>query len=204
MWLQFELDGSRVSALKCTVCAQFQDKLRGCKNFTQALIVGSRNIRSSAFKGHEDSDMHKQAMSLLRQGKSTHVSEYAPIAKVLTTLDPVTEARLSEKFDFAYLLAKDNLSFKEFVAMAEQEERHEVDLGISYRNEKSPVEFVSYIAQTYVKELETAMSSVHFFSIQADGSKDHANVENEVFLAFYVDQTHPYPVIEKSMSEISY
>ena len=69
MWLQFQVDGSSVSALKCSVCAKFEDKLRRCKNFTQALIIGSRNMRSSAFKGHADSDMHKQAMQLLRQNK---------------------------------------------------------------------------------------------------------------------------------------
>ena len=110
MWLQFEVDGSSVSALKCSACAKFEDKLRGCKNFTQAFIIGSRNVRSSAFKGHADSDMHKQAMHFLRQSKSTHISEYAQIARSFTTLDPMIEAQ--KKFDLAYFLAKKPLPFK--------------------------------------------------------------------------------------------
>ena len=99
----------------------------------------------------------------------------------------MTEARLRKKFDLAYFLAKENLPFKKFVPMAELEERHDVDLSVSYRNEKDAAEFISYIPKTYCKELERAMASVNFFSILADGSTDHANVENEVFLAFYFD-----------------
>ena len=33
--------------------------------------------------------------------------------------------------------------------MAQLEERHGVDLGVSYRNEKAAAEFISYIAKTY-------------------------------------------------------
>ena len=53
--------------------------------------------------------------------------------------------------------------------MAELEERHDADLGVSFRNEKAAAEFISYIAKTYCKEFERAMATVN--SIQADGSR---------------------------------
>ena len=145
-----------------SVCAKYEDKLRGFKSFTSAFITGSRNVISSAFKEHTNSEMHKQAMRLLERSKSTYVNEYVPIAKALTTLDPTTEARLKKKFDLAYFLAKENLSFRKFVPITELEERHDVDIGVSYRNDKATAEFVSYIAKTYCKDLESVLSSIHF------------------------------------------
>ncbi len=67
-WLKYDkTDRKHVAALKCSVCFRFNDKLRGARNFSQAYIVGSTNLRTSAFKEHAASDMHKRAMVLLKQ-----------------------------------------------------------------------------------------------------------------------------------------
>ena len=44
-----------------------------------------------------------------------------------------------------------------------------------------------YIAQEQLQGLVGALSKAKFFSLQADGSTDSGNVEDEVFLAVYFD-----------------
>ena len=152
-----------------------------------SFIAGSKNVRSSAFKGHADSDMYKQAMISLRQSQASDVRKYVPIAKALTTINPSAEVRLKRKFDLAYFLAKKNLSFKKFIPLFELEERHGVELGANYKNKKAPATFIDYIARAYHVELKSTLDAVHFFSIHADGSTDRGNIENEVFHTSYFD-----------------
>jgi len=39
------------------MCIRFQDKLRGARNYKY--IIGSKNLRASAFKDHAKTDMHE-------------------------------------------------------------------------------------------------------------------------------------------------
>ena len=74
VWLKYEMaDRQHVSTLSCSVCTQFQSKLRGMRNFNPAYIEGSKNIRASSFKEHAASDMHSRAMLLLKRKQSTNV-----------------------------------------------------------------------------------------------------------------------------------
>ena len=52
------------------VCIQFQDKLRGMRNYSNAFIGESKNLRASSFKDHATSDMHARAMLLLKKQSS--------------------------------------------------------------------------------------------------------------------------------------
>ena len=54
--------------------------------------------------------MHQQTMVLLKKSQGSAVAEYAPIAK-MTTLDEDAERKLNRKFEIAYFLCKQNLSF---------------------------------------------------------------------------------------------
>ena len=67
-WLAFNnaLDHTIVTSLKCSVCIQFEEKLRG-RNFNPVFIVGSTNLRASSFKDHADTDMHVHAMLLYKK-----------------------------------------------------------------------------------------------------------------------------------------
>ena len=59
-WLVFEkLDRDHVASLKCSVCARFEEKLRSCRNYNPAFVVGTKNLRASAFKDHAAAEMHK-------------------------------------------------------------------------------------------------------------------------------------------------
>ena len=71
------------------------------------------------------------------------------------------------------------------------EEKHGVDLGSGYKNDKACATFVEYIAQQQRKLLTSTLAKAKFFSIQADGSTNVGNVENELFLALYLDPHAP-------------
>ena len=87
-WLKYDkVDREYVATLKCSVCFRFNDKLRSARNYNSAFVVGSTNLRASAFKEHAASDMHLRAMTLLKKSQGSALVEYSPIAKMLNTLD---------------------------------------------------------------------------------------------------------------------
>ena len=111
LWLRFEVasdDREHVSTLKCSVCKQFKDRLISMRNYNPAFVEGTANTRTSAFKEHACTEMHKRSMALYKQQHSSNVCEYAPIAKALMmpSMDDLTRARLKRKFDISYLIAK--------------------------------------------------------------------------------------------------
>ena len=70
MWLTFEkLGREHVALLKCAVCGRFEEKLRGCRNYNSAFVVGTANLRVSAVKDHAATEMHKRSMMLLRKSR---------------------------------------------------------------------------------------------------------------------------------------
>ena len=73
--------------------------------------------------------------------------EYAPIAKMLSTLDKDAERKLKRKFEIAYFLCKQNLPFTKMAPLCALEEKHGVDLGSGYKNDKACATFVEYIAK---------------------------------------------------------
>ena len=100
-WLKYDkADREHVATLKCSVCFRFNDKLLSTRNYNPAYVVGSTNLRTSAFKEHAASDMHQRAMVLLnKKSQGSAVVEYAPIAKMLTTLDVVDIALLEGEWE---------------------------------------------------------------------------------------------------------
>jgi len=118
-WLKYDkADHEYVATLKCSVCIEFQDKL--C-NYSNAFIGGSKNLRASSFKDHAASDMHARAMLLLKKQSSTNVTEYAPIAKALHTLDYNAEEKLKHKFNIAFFISKENVAFEKMGVLCELE-----------------------------------------------------------------------------------
>ena len=131
--------------------------------------------------------MHKRSVILLSKSRSSDVVQYAPIAKALSTLYPDTASQLRRKFEIAYMLCKEGLAFTKMGAICELEEKHNVDLGTGYKNNQACANFVEYIAQSQREKLADVLGKAKFFSIQADGSTDSANVEDELFLVLYFD-----------------
>ena len=105
-WLKYDkVDREYVATLKCSVCFRFNDKLRSARNYNSTFVVGSTNLRASAFKEHAASDMHLRAMTLLKKSQGSALVEYAPIAKMLSTLDDDAERKLKRSASSSSVLS---------------------------------------------------------------------------------------------------
>jgi len=49
--------------------------------------------------------------------------------------DEAIKCKLKRKFELAYMVAKENISFKKIKPLCFLEEKHEVELGASYQND---------------------------------------------------------------------
>lgn len=182
-WLSYEqLDRDNVATLKCKVCAMYN-----VRNFSRAFIDGCSNLKASAFIEHASSLMYQKPMVLYKKSQSVPVTDYAPIAKALSTLDERTEAILMRKFDIAYAICKEGFAFTKMSTLCELEERHGVDLGSGYKNNIACTEFVHYIGMALKEELVSKLARAKFFSIQADGSTDAGRIEDELFMVLFLD-----------------
>ena len=93
-WLDWstEKEGAKkmVTRLKCKVCTEFVDKIRGRKNFSDKWIIGADLVRISNVRDHARNDQHAHVMSLLKKPRSQSAglgpSSYAPIAQAFNKL----------------------------------------------------------------------------------------------------------------------
>ena len=101
-WLTYQkADRHHVTLLRCSVCRQFENKIKSSRNFSSAFIGGTSNLHTSSFKDHAKSDMHRRAMHFLRRQQSTTVTDYSPIARAFYKMDESVEKQIKMKFDVA-------------------------------------------------------------------------------------------------------
>ena len=185
-WLRCDKQQKRVETLWCATCRRFDDRIRSTKNFSTAWITGSTNQKLSNVLDHTQSEQHKSSMSLLRveQAKATNaaLTTYAPIAKSLLSMDKLLEERMGKKFDFCYVLAKENLAFRKYPVIHKLESRHEVDLGQSYATKDSDKLFTHFIAESQRSAFMQSQSTTLFCSCLMDGTSDAGNVEDQLIV----------------------
>ena len=81
-------------------------------------------------------------------------------------MDETTQARMKRKFDIAYMIAKENMSFTKMKAVCTLEERHGADLGEGYKNDRGCSVFVEFITRDQQERLVTDLTRSKFFSLQ--------------------------------------
>jgi len=54
-WLDFEMDGDRVSLLRFKICCKYKERLESMRNFRLAYIEGSSSVKTSSLKEHAES-----------------------------------------------------------------------------------------------------------------------------------------------------
>lgn len=189
-----EKDGGKkvVNQLKCKVCSDFAERIRGSKNFSDKWIIGADSVRLSNVCDHAQSDQHAHAMLLLKKqhAKSAGLppSSYDPIAQALNKLSDDERVKLQLKFDIAHFVATQKLPFTMYPQICELEVHHGVSLGTSYINETAGKEMMHYIAESRRQELKQTLAKSKFFSLLLDGSTDTANIDNELILAVWCDR----------------
>ena len=94
---------------------------------------------------------------------------------------------MKRKFKVAFVIAKNNMAMTKMKPICELEERHRVDLGQGYKNNQACASFIEFIALDQRHSLVEALSRANFYSLQADGTTDSGNIEDELFLVVYLD-----------------
>ena len=142
-WLDCEskvVAGKRiVSKLRCSMCAKFKAKIGSRRNFSDRWIVGADSVRTSNIRDHARADQHTHAMNLLKkeqaEASGSGSCSFAPIARALSHLPDEEKEQLRRKFDIAYFIALEKLSFRKYPRLCELEARHGVAIGTTYTNE---------------------------------------------------------------------
>lgn len=93
-------------------------------------------------------------------------------------MDAGTQLMVKRKFDIVFVIAKEPLPFTKMKPLCELQERRGVDLGQGYK-------LVEYIALEPRQALVEALSLAKFYSVQADGSTDCENIEDELLVAYF-------------------
>ena len=72
-------------------------------NYNPAFIDHLTNMKTSSFKDHASTEMHKKAMDLHRKSESNYNIQPTPITKALHLIDSATLDTMKRKLDVAYL-----------------------------------------------------------------------------------------------------
>ncbi len=181
-----------VTHLRCSVCTKFESYIKSGRNYSSKWIYGADSLRTSNIRDHARSDQHVHALNLLRressrtQGQSFLQSTV--IGKALSSLSESEKAKLRCKFDVAFFIAKEKLSFKKYPQLLKLEARHGISLGTTYMSEVSCREFTHYIAECMRQHITNCTSTSNFFSLLLDGSTDSGNIENIAFFIVWLDK----------------
>jgi len=165
-WLKFkkcENDASHVASLLWSVCQEFDNRLRGMKNYSSAFVTGATNLRSLNFKDHAKMEMHSKAMSLYRQKTTSSISE-APIVKAISRMDSALQQRMVRKFEVAYMIVKEGMAFRKMTSLCNLIEWQGIDLGEGYKTNVACSTFVDFIAQNLQLDMCEALQRCTFFS----------------------------------------
>ena len=181
-----------VTQLRCSVCSKFESRIEGRRNYSAKWIRGADSVRTSSIRDHANSDQHLHATSLLQRecasAEGRSLASFAPIAKALSTIPEDERVKLRYKFDLAYFISREKLSFRKYPQLVKLEARHGVNIGTNYVTETSCREFTHYIADSVRQQLCNCLSTVNFFSLLLDGSTDCGNIDNELFLVVWFDK----------------
>ena len=83
---------------------------------------------------------------------------------------------------------KEGIAFSKYPALYDLESRHEVDLGVAYKNDVSAKCFTHYLAQSQRDHFVCSLSKSHYFSFLMDGRTDSGKVEDELVVVLHCKQ----------------
>ena len=175
-----------VTKLKCTVCSRFHSSILYMRNFSDKWITGVDSIRTSNIWDHATSEQHSHAMTMLSREQATasghSVMADGPIVVAFNSMSNEERERVRHKFDIAYVLAMEKISFHNFPSFCQLEARLGVIIGSSYTTETVARSFIHFIAETKRNKLTLSLQQGKFFSLLLDGSTDSRNIENEIMV----------------------
>ena len=168
-----------VKKLRCVVCTKYKERIWSRRNSSDRWLIGAESVRNSNIRDHAVSDQHFML-------EFAEAGSYAPIAQSLSMIPQLEKEQLKRKFDTAYFLAIEKLSFAKFPQDCELEAHHGVFLGNAYTNDTACKTFTHYIAESQRQQVKETISQAEFFSLLIDGSTDKGNVD-VLFMVVWCD-----------------
>ncbi|CAB4031534.1 Hypothetical predicted protein [Paramuricea clavata] len=173
-WLVVNADNADcITSLNCSVCKTYADRLKGMKNFSTAwAFTGSENLQLSNVEDHACGEPHKKAMDLYLSEKGLSATDRAEfistpgqqnIALSIANMQASDLAKTRTKFEIAYFIAKEELPLKKYPKLLKLEEKHGVEIGNSYRSDKSCNVFINHIGEDLGKNLQKKVTECKFF-----------------------------------------
>lgn len=77
------------------------------------------------------------------------------------------------------MMAREGMAFEKYTSFCELEERHNIEIGPSYRTAPSAKQFTHFIAQSQRNAFLQQLAAKKFYSFLMDSSTDSAYVEQE-------------------------
>ena len=176
------------SGMTCAPCVRIFAKTKSSvdKNASQ-FLTHCLNYKKEALKRHEKSHQHLKAIERAAAADATGPAQ-SKGDLALKMLSKDVRVKVGHLMRNAHAIAKHGRPYSDFVWMATLDGMKGVDVGSTYRRDKSCREFVSIIAQVEAEKLKQSVRDARFISIMCDGSTDSAVVEEEMIFVRYIDR----------------
>ena len=199
IWLHYDADKQEhVEKLYCRVCQKYKQQLSTMKDFSNAWIIGSKNLKLSNAKDHANSNCHLRAFRLhaneIRTGSGGSLQmpeklmpgpNQPTVIEGFSQMSEIAQEQLKKKFELAYFVAKKELPFTMYEDLVTLEKHHGVDIGEVYVNRIECANFIDYHGEYLSKTLENDLSEAHFYSVLTDGTTDCSVTEELVYVLYF-------------------
>ena len=164
-----------VTRLQCSVCSKFKVSIATRRNFSEKWLWGAESVHTSNIRDHAKADQHTHAMTLLKREHArksgSDPTSFAPIARVLNRISDAKKDQLRHKFNIAYFMAIEKISFRKYPQLCELEACYRVAIGSAHTNEIACKSFTHFIAKSQHQQLFEKLTQAKFFSLLIDGAQ---------------------------------
>lgn len=126
------------------------------------------------------------------------------VGKALVHTSDEEMKRVVHLLDLAYTLAKEEIAFLKFPALAEAQKRAGAKLGETYVNKHAAKEFTMILGDTMEDDLKKELAESDFFSVLVDGSTDCSVIEKELIFVRFVKYDGKITTRLLSLKEVSH
>ena len=176
---------NRDGAMFCSVCEERPNLSDSSSAF---VLGGCVNFRLDSLRSHAGSIGHQRAADAIRIAANP---QEAVIPRTLRQLNKEVAFKLEKLFDIAYFVAKMEMPFTTYPHLCLLEEKHAVELGQTYRNDKACKDFIVAISEQFKNELGEQLQRAQFLGVMADSATDVGVREGEDVYVRYLKDGEP-------------
>ena len=149
---------------------------------------GCVDFRLDSLRSHTGSVGHQRAADAIRIAANP---QEAVIPRALRQLNKEVASKLEKLFDIAYFVAKMEMPFTMYPHLCLLEEKHAVELGQTYRNDKACKDFIVSISDQFKNEIGEQLQRAQFLGVMADSATDVGAREVEDVYVHYLKDGEP-------------